>query len=140
MAADTRVSITVDTGNAEGSLNRLRSVFQSLDAATNTTSRNLDNAGRASQNVGTRATSAATAITGLSRASTTANTAMTSLHSSTFTYIGNTTQATSAATSLTFLSRLCGGEFDNARLDLAQLFLSRLCGGESHAQCTVSHR
>lgn len=101
MAADTRVSITVDTGNAEGSLNRLRSVFQSLDAATNTTSRNLDNAGRASQNVGTRATSAATAITGLSRASTTANTAMTSLHSSTFTYIGNTTQATSAATSLT---------------------------------------
>lgn len=101
MAADTRVSITVDTGNAEGSLNRLRSVFQSLDAATNTASRNLDNAGRASQNAGTRATSAATAITGLSRASTTANTAMTSLHGSTFTFVGNTTQATSAATSLT---------------------------------------
>ena len=101
MAADTRVSITVDTGNAEGSLNRLRSVFQSLDAATNTASRNLDNAGRASQNAGTRAAGAATAITGLSRASTTANSAMTSLHGSTFTYIGNTTQATSAATSLT---------------------------------------
>lgn len=101
MAADTRVSITVDTGNAESGLNRLRSVFQSLDAATNTASRNLDNAGRASQNAGTRAAGAATAITGLSRASTTANSAMTSLHGSTFTYIGNTTQATSAATSLT---------------------------------------
>ena len=73
MAADTRVSITVDTGNAEGSLSRLRSVFQSLDAATNTASRNLDNAGRASQNAGTRAAGAATAINGLSRASTTAN-------------------------------------------------------------------
>ena len=101
MAADTRVSITVDTGNAEGSLNRLRSVFQSLDAATNTASRNLDNAGRASQNAGRRATGAASALTGLSRATTTANSAMTSLHGSTFTYIGNTTQATSAATSLT---------------------------------------
>ena len=101
MAADTRVSITVDTGNAEGSLNRLRSVFQSLNAAANTASRDIDSAGRATQTAGSRATGAATALTGLSRASTTANSAMTSLHGSTFTYIGNTTQATSAATSLT---------------------------------------
>ncbi len=101
MAADTRVSITVDTGNAEGSLNRLRSVFQSLNAAANTASRDIDSAGRATQTAGSRATGAATALTGLSSASTTANSAMTSLHGSTFTYIGNTTQATSAATSLT---------------------------------------
>lgn len=101
MAADTRVSITVDTGNAEGSLNRLRSVFQSLNAAANTASRDIDSAGRATQTAGSRATGAASALTGLSRATTTANSAMTSLHSSTFTYIGNTTQATSAATSLT---------------------------------------
>ena len=101
MAADTRVSITVDTGNAEGSLNRLRSVFQSLNAAANTASRDIDSAGRATQTAGSRATGAASALTGLSRATTTANSAMTSLHGSTFTYIGNTTQATSAATSLT---------------------------------------
>lgn len=101
MAADTRVSITVDTGNAEGSLNRLRSVFQSLNAAANTASRDIDSAGRATQTAGSRATGAASALTGLSRASTTANSAMTSLHGSTFTYVGNTTQATSAATSLT---------------------------------------
>ena len=93
MAADTRVSITVDTGNAEGGLNRLRSVFQSLDAAANTASRDIDSAGRATQTAGSRATGAATALTGLSRATTTANSAMTSLHGSTFTYVGNTTQA-----------------------------------------------
>ena len=56
MAADTRVSITVDTGNAEGSLSRLRSVFQSLDAAANTASRDIDSAGRATQTAGSRAT------------------------------------------------------------------------------------
>lgn len=101
MAADTRVSITVDTGNAEGGLNRLRSVFQSLDAAANTASRDIDSAGRATQTAGSRATGAATALTGLSRATTTANSAMTSLHGSTFTYVGNTTRATSATSSLT---------------------------------------
>ncbi len=101
MAADTRVSITVDTGNAEGSLNRLRSVFQSLDAAANTASRDIDSAGRATQTAGSRATGAANALTGLSRATTTANSAMTSLHGSTFTYIGNTTRATTAASGLT---------------------------------------
>ena len=101
MAADTRVSITVDTGNAEGSLNRLRSVFQSLAAAANTASRDIDSGGRATQTAGSRATGAASALTGLSRATTTANSAMTSLHGSTFTYVGNTTRATSAASSLT---------------------------------------
>ena len=42
MAADTRVSITVDTGNAEGSLNRLRSAFDNLDRSTDSASRGID--------------------------------------------------------------------------------------------------
>lgn len=41
MATDTRVSITVDTGNAESGLNRLRSAFGQLGSSTTTTQTDL---------------------------------------------------------------------------------------------------
>ena len=43
MAADTRVSITVDTGNAEGSLSRLGQAFAQAGRAADQASDNIDN-------------------------------------------------------------------------------------------------
>ena len=52
MAADTRVSITVDTGNAEGSLSRLRSAFDNLDRSTDDASRGIDDVARSADSAG----------------------------------------------------------------------------------------
>lgn len=53
MAADTRVSITVDTGSAESSLNRLRTALDNVDRATDETGQGIrqleDNANNASR-------------------------------------------------------------------------------------------
>ena len=68
MAADTRVSITVDTGNAESNISRLRSAFDNLDRSTDNASRGIDDVAQSADNAGRHLNNAETQSSRLSRA------------------------------------------------------------------------
>ena len=68
MAADTRVSITVDTGNAESNISRLRSAFDNLDRSTDNASRGIDDVARSADSAGRHLNNAETQSSRLSRA------------------------------------------------------------------------
>ena len=59
MVSETRVSIVVDTGNAENSLENLSNAFDELSATADDASDNLDNAGEAASDAGDAAAKAA---------------------------------------------------------------------------------
>ena len=68
MAADTRVSITVDTNNAESNISRLRSAFDNLDRSTDSASRGIDDVAHSADNAGRHLNNAETQSGRLSRA------------------------------------------------------------------------
>lgn len=68
MAADTRVSITVDTNNAESNISRLRSAFDNLDRSTDNASRGIDDVAQSADSAGRHLNNAETQSSRLSRA------------------------------------------------------------------------
>ena len=68
MTADTRVSITVDTNNAESNISRLRSAFDNLDRSTDDASRGIDDVARSADSAGRHLNNAETQSGRLSRA------------------------------------------------------------------------